>query len=139
MYKCTSNSLCLHLSKILLITDKIPSCSGRSGLWTRGSIIQCSIATKKLPFLMNCLLYGHCCAVPPPYVKFKARGMMNEALYSSSVSHSFMAGKEVFLFLRAYSLQLIRGFNNIILRWGILKQQQSVNFSHRRREICHAH
>ena len=134
------NSLCLQLSKILLFTYKIPSCSCGSGLWPRGSIFECSIATKKLPFLHELLsLWALLCCPPPPYVKFKARGMMNEAFFSSNVSHSFMAGKEVFLFPRAYSLQLIRGFNNIILRSGILTQQQSVNFSHRHREICHVH
>ena len=65
---------------------------------------------KSSPFCMNCFLYGHCCAAPPPFVKFKARGMMNEAFFSFNVSHSFMAGKEVFLFPWAYYMVFISLF-----------------------------
>ena len=110
------------------------------GLW--GSIflvhsaeIFLSVPLMLLPFCMNCSPNGHCCA--PPYVRFKARGMMREAYSSFNDTHSIMADKRSFPVSASLFFIVDVWFWKHYFLLSHSNTAKSVKFSHGNREICH--
>ena len=128
--------LCEMSNKMLLVVD-LDFCLGesifgakrRKNFWVLHLLQQISLFLHELLPPLNSL-----CS---PYVELKANAcMMSEPSTSSNVyTFIYMAGKTVFLFLQAYSLQRISGSNNIYSLLSHPKRSSNQWSSHIVREI----